>query len=377
MSIETKKFEGMDKRERKAALKKEAEKQGISYDEMKKKYKEITSGGGKRKKASEAETLTSDEQKNDMKRMRAYSKDFDGEKNGNEQSSKRRRTRSMDEREDAEAKTKAAKSLTPEEWRKEHTISLRGHGQHSGLTTFANPYIEFSDAPFSSRIQNTLLGAGFARPTSIQAQAWPLAVEGKDLISIAKTGSGKTCGFLLPVFHDHQKTHSGRSGGYTKPMLLVLAPTRELCVQISEESQKFGRPLGIRSVCCYGGSSKYPQIQALQRGVECIIACPGRLNDLIEMRKCDLSGIKYLVLDEADRMLDMVRSLEFHCPRILVWSFTFITLIAFTFVVYSFACRVSNRKFARSLKRQMLPLGKHCSFRLPGRKKFNDWRTIF
>ena len=306
MSIETKKFEGMDKKERKAALKKEAEKQGISYDEMKKKYKESSSS--KRKKTSEADALKSDEQKTESKRMRSYSKDFD-EKNG-EQSSKRRRTRSMDEKEEADAKTKAEKSLPPEEWRKEQTITLKGHGQNSGLTTFANPYIEFSDAPFSQRIQNILLGAGFARPTAIQAQAWPLAVEGKDLISIAKTGSGKTCGFLLPTFHDHEKTHKGRSGGYVKPMLLVLAPTRELCVQISEEAQKFGRPLGIRSVCCYGGSSKYPQIQALQRGVECIIACPGRLNDLIEMRKCDLSNIKYLVLDEADRMLDMVSNIK-------------------------------------------------------------------
>jgi len=303
MSIEIKDFEGMDKKERKAALKKEAEKQGISYDEMKKKYKEST--GSKRKKNSEADSLRSDEQKKDIKRMRAYSKDLDEEKKDDGPNAKRRRTRSMDEAEDSRAKTKADKSLTAEEWRKEQTITLRGHGKQSTVNSFAAPYIEFSDAPFSARIQKTLLAAGFARPTSIQAQAWPLAVEGKDLISIAKTGSGKTCGFLLPVFHDHEQTNQGRSGGFCKPILLVLAPTRELCVQISEESQKFGRPLGIRSVCCYGGSSKYPQIQALQRGVECIIACPGRLNDLIEMRKCDLSNIKYLVLDEADRMLDM------------------------------------------------------------------------
>jgi len=295
----------MDKKERKAALKKAADKQGISYDEMKKKYKESTGSRSKSKKSTEAESLRSDEQKNDIKRMRSYSKDLNEEKKEDEPNSKRRRTRSMDESEEARAKTKADKSLTPEEWRKEQTITLKGHGKNTGTTTFADPYIEFSDAPFSSRIQKTLLAAGFARPTSIQAQAWPLAVEGKDLISIAKTGSGKTCGFLLPVFHRHEQNQNGRSGGYTKPILLILAPTRELCVQIAEEAQKFGRPLGIRSVCCYGGSSKYPQIQALQRGVECIIACPGRLNDLIEMRKCDLSGIKHLVLDEADRMLDM------------------------------------------------------------------------
>jgi ATP-dependent RNA helicase DDX5/DBP2 len=81
--------------------------------------------------------------------------------------------------------------------------------------------------------------------------------------------------------------------------LLVLAPTRELSVQILEEATKFGR--GIRSVCCYGGSPKNPQVAALQRGVDCIIATPGRLNDLIEMRKADLRTVEHLVLDEADR----------------------------------------------------------------------------
>ncbi|VEU38933.1 unnamed protein product [Pseudo-nitzschia multistriata] len=297
-------FDQMDKKERKAALKKEAEKRGISYDEMKKQYKNSTPSGGKRKK-NEADKLESDEHKKDIKRMRSYSKDLTDEKKDDGPDSKRRRTRSMDEAEEKKAKAAAEKNLTPEEWRKEQTITLKGHGKYASESKFANPFIEFSDAPFSDRIQRTLSAAGFTRPSAIQAQAWPLAIEGKDLISIAKTGSGKTCGFLLPVFHDYEKNRTGRSGGYTKPILLVLAPTRELCVQISEESRKFGNPLGVRSVCCYGGSSKYPQIQALQRGVECIIACPGRLNDLIEMKKCDLSGIKYLVLDEADRMLDM------------------------------------------------------------------------
>lgn len=102
--------------------------------------------------------------------------------------------------------------------------------------------------------------------------------------------------------------------------MLVLAPTRELAIQILDETQKFGRPVGIRSVCCYGGSPKYPQIQALQRGVECIIATPGRINDLIEMKKADLSGVKFVVLDEADRMLDMgfepqIRSIMSNVPE--------------------------------------------------------------
>jgi hypothetical protein len=115
--------------------------------------------------------------------------------------------------------------------------------------------------------------------------------------------AGKTCGFLLPAFHQHLLKNPKPIQGRVAPVLLVLAPTRELSVQIMEEAQRFGRPLGIRSLCCYGGSSKFPQIAALERGVECIIATPGRLNDLIEMKKADLSNIQYLVLDEADRML--------------------------------------------------------------------------
>lgn len=280
-----------EKAAKKAAMKKEAGALGITYEELKKRQK---------RKRREADTLDSEEHIGEMKRLRTYSKDFDAN------DAKKRRTRSLDAAEEEEATTKAEKTLTPEEWRKEHTLSVVGHGANRDLK-IPNPYIEFKDSPFSNRIQTSLSRAGFTRPSVIQAQAWPLAVQGIDLISIAKTGSGKTCGFLMPVFHHHDKSgDSFQRGVRPKPILLVLAPTRELSVQIMEEAQKFGRPIGVRSVCCYGGSSKYPQIAALERGVECIIATPGRLNDLLEMRKADLSSIKYLVLDEADRMLDMV-----------------------------------------------------------------------
>lgn len=287
-----------DKKVKKAAMKKEAESLGISYDELKKR---------KRHRKKESEDLDSDEHRGEIKRIRSYSKDFEADEKI-EQGSKRRRTRSIDAKEEESAITKEEKNLTPEEWRKEHQLTLRGHGESHSMK-FPDPYVEFKDSPFSDRILTGFSRAGFVRPSAIQAQAWPLAVNGKDLISIAKTGSGKTCGFLLPVFHHHDKNgNKFVRGQRVKPILLVLAPTRELSVQILEEAQKFGRPLGIRSVCCYGGSSKYPQIAALERGVECVIATPGRLNDLLEMRKADLSSIKYLVLDEADRMLDMVRS---------------------------------------------------------------------
>jgi ATP-dependent RNA helicase DDX5/DBP2 len=135
------------------------------------------------------------------------------------------------------------------------------------------------------------------------------------MISIAKTGSGKTCAFLLPAFHKFLAQQTPRSFGRDRrsfadesqlPFMLVLAPTRELSVQIMEEARKFGHPCRIRSLCCYGGSSKGPQIGALERRqVNVLIATPGRLNDLIDMKKADLSNIQFLVLDEADRMLDM------------------------------------------------------------------------
>lgn len=294
-----------DKKAKKAAMKAEADKLGISYEELKQRKKAS-------KKKREFESLDTEEHKSEVKRLRTYSKDFDenersaDDDTGNS-SNKRPRTRSVDLSAAEEEVTKEEKKLSPEEWRKEHTLTLRGHGASNGML-MPPPYIDFHDTPYSSKIQTTLTRAGFVRPTAIQAQCWPLAVDGKDLICIAKTGSGKTCGFLLPVFHKQQSENGGNSvrGNKVLPLLLVLAPTRELSVQILEETQKFGRPLGIRSVCCYGGAPKYPQIAALDRGVECIIACPGRLNDLIEMRKVDLSAIKYLVLDEADRMLDMV-----------------------------------------------------------------------
>lgn len=173
-------------------------------------------------------------------------------------------------------------------------------------------------------------------------QSWPIALRGDDMICIAKTGSGKTCGFLLPSIHQHLQSGKA-SRGFRKPVLLVLAPTRELAVQIMDETKKFGRPLGINAVCCYGGSSKFPQIAQLERGVDCVIATPGRINDLLEMKKADLTNIKYLVLDEADRMLDMgfepqIRSVIKHVPdnrQTLLFSATWpkeIQRLAFDFL---------------------------------------------
>ena len=274
---------------KKAEMKAEAQALGISYEELKALKK-------KDAKKREASSLSTNEHTQDMKRMRKWSKDFTTE----ESASVKRRTRSMDQAEEKEIES----SMSPDAWRTEHSITLKGHGASAGQEPPA-PFMQFTDTPFSQTILQTIKQAGFTTPSHIQAQAWPIAVTGKDMICIAKTGSGKTCGFLLPSFHQHLQSRMGvgKTAPSRDPMMLVLAPTRELAVQIQEEAQRFGRPIGIRTLCCFGGSPKYPQIAALQRGVECVIATPGRLNDLLEMKKANLHNIKYVVLDEADRML--------------------------------------------------------------------------
>jgi ATP-dependent RNA helicase DDX5/DBP2 len=257
------------KKARKDALKKEADTLGISYEELKKQKKE-------RKKKREADQLQDGEHESELKRMRTWSKDYD-----EDPSVKKRRTRSMDKAEEE----KEQESISPEAWRREHGIKVQGHGAHQSAVDFADPFLKFTDTPYCPAIIKAFQQAGFDAPTHIQSQAWPIAIKGQDMICIAKTGSGKTLGFLLPALHQHLgNRQSIKRGQVTSPVLLVLAPTRELAVQIMEEAQKFGRVLGIRSVCCYGGAPKYPQIAALSRGVECVIATPGRLNDLLEMK---------------------------------------------------------------------------------------------
>lgn len=145
--------------------------------------------------------------------------------------------------------------------------------------------------------------AWFEKPTPIQMQAWPILLSGQDLIGIAQTGTGKTLAFLLPalIHIDRQPTPREERGG---PNVLVLAPTRELALQIEKEVSKM-KFRGIRAVCVYGGGSRREQVNIVTRGVEIVIATPGRLNDLVQAGYIDVSSITYLVLDEADRMLDM------------------------------------------------------------------------
>ncbi|KAK3254594.1 hypothetical protein CYMTET_36199 [Cymbomonas tetramitiformis] len=182
-----------------------------------------------------------------------------------------------------------------DEYRKKHEMTVEGHN-------VPDPCMTFESAKMPSDILTEVGRAGFSAPTPIQAQSWSIALQGRDVIAIAKTGSGKTFGYMYPAFmHVRQTQKPPRQG----PTVVVLAPTRELACQIKDETDKFGRNSGIISTCVYGGAPKHAQLRDINSGVHCVIATPGRLNDFLESRQLDLSQASFLVLDEADRMLDM------------------------------------------------------------------------
>ena len=165
------------------------------------------------------------------------------------------------------------------------------------------PVTTFDEAGFPQYVLSEVKAQGFDRPTAIQSQGWPMALSGRDVVGIAETGSGKTLTYCLPaIVHINAQPLLAPGDG---PIVLILAPTRELAVQIQAEISKFGKSSRIRNTCVYGGVPKGPQIRDLSRGVEVCIATPGRLIDMLEAGRTNLRRVTYLVLDEADRMLDM------------------------------------------------------------------------
>tara|TARA_R110002050_G_scaffold170404_1_gene302225 strand:+ start:285 stop:1094 length:810 start_codon:yes stop_codon:yes gene_type:complete len=165
------------------------------------------------------------------------------------------------------------------------------------------PVRTFLEASFPQYVMDNINRQGFKEPTSIQANGWPIALSGRDVVGLAETGSGKTLSFLLPaIVHINAQPLLAPGDG---PIVLVLAPTRELAVQIQKVASEFGQNSGIKNTCVYGGAPKGPQIRDLREGVEIVIATPGRLIDMLESRHTNLRRVTYLVLDEADRMLDM------------------------------------------------------------------------
>lgn len=168
---------------------------------------------------------------------------------------------------------------------------------------YPKPVQSFEEMNLPDYLAGVIKRMNFTEPTPIQAQGFTVALLGRDLVGIAQTGSGKTISFMLPAcIHINNQPPLERNDG---PIVLVLCPTRELAIQVQQVAAQFGQPTRLRSTCVYGGASKGPQIRDLERGSEIVVATPGRLIDLIEMRKVSMRRVTYLVLDEADRMLDM------------------------------------------------------------------------
>ncbi|MDA0709996.1 MAG: DEAD/DEAH box helicase, partial [bacterium] len=160
----------------------------------------------------------------------------------------------------------------------------------------------FSSLSLHNDILRALSDEGYLNPTPVQEQAIPKVMSGNDLIAVAQTGTGKTAAFSLPILH---RLHSKKSAGPRRIRTLILTPTRELALQIDESIRTYGRHLSLRTAVVLGGVSPGAQIKALRQHPDILVATPGRLLDLYNQGHVHLEQIETLVLDEADRMLDM------------------------------------------------------------------------
>jgi len=185
--------------------------------------------------------------------------------------------------------------------------------------------MSFDQLGLAPSLLEAVAAEGYSAPTPIQAKAIPAVLQGQDVLAAAQTGTGKTAAFTLPLLH--------RLGAesYKKPRVLVLTPTRELAAQVEESVKTYGRQTRIKSTVVFGGVGYQPQISAFRKGVDVIVATPGRLLDHLQQGNLDLSGLETLVLDEADRMLDMgfihdIKKVLKHVPakrQTLLFSATF------------------------------------------------------
>ena len=178
--------------------------------------------------------------------------------------------------------------------------------------------MRFDDLGLDDVLLQNVSAEGYTTPTPIQARAIPPLLTGRDLLGLAQTGTGKTAAFALPVLQGLATTQ--RPARRRDPRALVLAPTRELVGQVADAFKTYGRGLGIRTTVVYGGVGQNPQVKALERGVDVVVATPGRLLDLIAQGHVWLGAVSFLVLDEADRMLDMgfikpILQIVSHLPR--------------------------------------------------------------
>jgi ATP-dependent RNA helicase RhlE len=170
--------------------------------------------------------------------------------------------------------------------------------QEKAITT------SFDSLGLRAELLRAVADQGYTTPTPIQAQAIPVVLAGRDLLGAAQTGTGKTAGFVLPILN--KLTGNGSHSPARHPVrVLIVTPTRELCAQVEESVRTYGKYLSIKSTIVFGGVGIQPQIDALRRGVDILVATPGRLLDHVQQKTVDLRQVEILVLDEADRMLDM------------------------------------------------------------------------
>ena len=161
--------------------------------------------------------------------------------------------------------------------------------------------MQFKDLGLNAPILKALEEQGYKKPSPIQEKAIPPALSGRDVLGCAQTGTGKTCAFAVPILQRLE----AKTGPKRPIRALILTPTRELAIQIGESFQAYGRYLKLRHTVIFGGVGQNPQVEALKRGVDILVATPGRLMDLHDQGFVSLDSLEIFVLDEADRMLDM------------------------------------------------------------------------
>jgi ATP-dependent RNA helicase DDX5/DBP2 len=248
-------------------------------------------------------------------------------------------------------------------YHKEHSINI----SYDKMEKIPPPVLNFDQLNFTKDI-NDMIKSRFQTPTPIQAVGWPIALKGFNMVGLAETGSGKTLSYILPaLMHIREQKYSHRSG----PTVLIVAPTRELANQIHSVVEEYSNKFGIRSACLYGGVSKRDQIRDLSRGVDIVVATPGRLLDLLNMGKTNLHRTSFVILDEADRMLDMgfepdLRKIlgQVHTDsQTLMWSATWpveIRKLANEFLKEYVHIKIGNQENGLSLNKRIQQKFKFC-----------------
>ena len=245
--------------------------------------------------------------KAEKKRLKMEKKLLKAQKKEKKEKKKRKERNSRDDTDGNEKKQKVAKADGPAasssssngsadlvKWMLDNEMAVTDEFDSSANW---KPYLTFDELDVPAKVAHAT--AKFSKPTPIQSICWPVLLKNRDIIGIAETGSGKTFGFGLPAIN-----HLHKVGQSKLPSILVMTPTRELALQIQEQFKLFGENIKCRTLCVFGGIPKREQRDTLKAGVDVIIACPGRLADLMQEGSCSLSNVSYVVLDEADRLLD-------------------------------------------------------------------------